>query len=673
MSKKSFFSIPILAFYACLSFALLFLATPRAYADFTTWSDDDFSPSGLNSNGSVAVGHKPVGVSREAVIWELGIGFTSLGYLPGGSSGSSSANAVSGDGSIVVGDAYSTSGTQAFRWTKATGMVGMGDLPGGSFFSVADDISTDGKVIVGYSSAAAGTEAFRWTESAGMQSLGVLPGGFHVSRARAVNSDGSVIVGYSGSGPGVEAFRWTASGGMVGLGDLPGGSFRSEAYDVSADGSVVVGDATTADGSEAFRWTEKDGMQGLGDLPGGLRISTARAVSGNGAIVVGVSVSDIGGEVYRWSQPTGMKSLHSLLDGKGVPVAGFELENVSDISDDGTIIIGEGKAPDGSGISWIAKYDDGFAGLTTFEDVNKSLEDLSTLTPRISGMSLLTLRSLLETQRYSEDSLTSFWGLGTFGTDYEFSGDDINGYGAVGMTHFWRSGWSFGGGVFVGNTTIESSFGGQQNSTLVGPGLFVGYMPNPTGLHVKLGAMYNYANLKLDRAYSNGSGTTSSEGDTDGHVLGGVAHIAWLFALQNMFIVQPFFQYEVQEIKINEYKEETGPLPAKYDSRDFVTNKTRLGLEAGYLVKDDLTLSVWGAWNHRYEDEGPSMKGELIGVTSFDYGKGEIDQDWGDTGLKVSWLPEAGAELILTVGFAFDNQYYAAPDQYVQVGFSVDF
>ena len=660
----------VVQFVGVMAFICLGVLLLPAHASFETIPQNTFVPNAVNSNGSVIVGYR-LNAYVEAYLRKLDGSYVALGELQPG--GESRAEAVSGDGTVIAGFAGGPSGFEAFRWTSASGMVGLGDLSGGGFSSRAFGISDDGKVIVGRGTSASGQEAFRWTAGAGMVGLGDLPGGIFSSTAYGVNADGSVVVGYGFNASGQEAFRWTAAGGMVGLGDLPGGVHKSIATDVSADGSVVVGRGTTDDGFEAFRWTESEGMVGLGDLPGGANNSSASAVSGNGAIIVGLGKTAAGNEVFRWSQSQGMQSLNTLLKAEGVPLDGYDLYGVHGISDDGTIIVGVGAAPDGSDISWIAKYDDGFAGLTTFEDLNKSLEDLSTLTPRISGMSLLTLRSLLESQRYSEDSLTSFWGLGTFGSDYEFSGDDINGYGAVGMTHFWRSGWSLGGGVFVGNTTVESSFGGQQNSTLVGPGVFVGYMPNPTGLHVKVGAMYNYANLKLDRAYSNGSGTTSSEGDTDGHVLGGVAHVAWLFALQNMFIVQPFFQYEVQEIKINEYKEETGPFPAKYDSRDFVTNKTRLGLEAGYLVKDDLTLSVWGAWNHRYEDEGPSMKGELIGVTSFDYGKGEIDQDWGDTGVKISWLPEAGAELILTVGFAFDNQYYAAPDQYVQVGFSVDF
>lgn len=644
--------------------------TTNSYADFSSWPDADFRPEALSSDGSISAGNQRVGFENQAMIRRQDGSYIYLGALISG--GQSQALGISGDGTIVVGESSSVSGVQAFRWTKDTGMVGLGDLPGGSYRSLARGISLDGSTIVGDSISGSGVEAFKWTQSGGMVGLGDLSGGFFLSRARAVSADGQVIVGSSVSGSGAEAFRWTEDAGMVGLGDLPGGIFNSEATDVSSDGSVIIGDAMVASGAQAFRWTEKDGMKGLGYLSGG-SFSNAQAVSGNGAIVVGVSNVSGGGQVFRWTEPTGMKPLKKLLSDSGVPLDGFVLENASDISEDGKIITGLGTAPDGSDVSWIAKYDDGFAGLTTFDDVNESLEDLSTITPRISGMSLLTLRSLLEAQRYSEASLDNFWGLGTFGSDNNFSGDDINGYGAVGMTHFCRSGWSFGGGVFVGNTTLQTSFGGRQDSTLVGPGVFVGYMPEATGLKVKVGGIYNYVNLKLDRAYSNGTGTTTSEGDTDGYILGGVAHISWLFALQRVFLVQPFFQYEIQQIEINGYTEETGPFPAKYENRDLLTNKTRLGLETGYMVRDDLTLSIWGAWNHRYEDEGPTMKGELIGITSFNYGEGEIDQDWGDAGFTVSWLPEAGAELMLKFGFAFDNEYYAAPDQYVQVGFSVDF
>lgn len=658
--------IPILL----LCMLSMLISTTTAHASFSSWSRADFTPRALNSDGTVSAGYRLVGFDKEALIRKQDGTYIALGALiPGGTS---DATDISGDGTIVVGTAQTASAVNAFRWTQATGMVSLGSLPGGLDISYARGISRNGTTIVGDAQSSNGTEAFRWTQSTGMVGLGDLSGGFFYSEANAVNDNGSVIVGYSISSSGPEAFRWTQSTGMVGLGDLPGGIFDSVATGVSSDGSVVIGNGRSSSGQEAFRWTEQTGMQGLGFLPGGT-FSKALAISGNGAIIVGSALSSSGGQAFRWTDPTGMRSLKDLLSESGVPLSGFSLTAAGAISEDGTIIVGLGEAPDGSDISWIAKYDDGFAGLTTFEDVNKSLEDLSTLTPRLSGMSLLTLRSLLESQRYSEDSLTSFWGLGTFGTDDDFSGNDIEGYGALGMTHFLRSGWSFGGGVFLGNTLLESSFGGRQKSTLVGPGIFVGYMPEATGLAVKVGGIYNYLDLKLDRAYSNGTGTTTSEGDTDGYILGGVAHISWLFAFQQAFIVQPFFQYEIQQIEINKYTETTGPLPAKYDSRNYTDNKTRLGLETGYRVQDDLTLSIWGAWNHRFEDEGPTMKGELIGVTSFNYGEGKIDQDWADAGVTISWIADTGVELLAKVGFAFDNEYYAAPDQYVQIGFSVDF
>ncbi len=566
-------SIAALLFFFLLLSEAGFISSSLG-ADFSYFPTSELVLNSVNGDGTLTVGFTP-SPNRQAYLRKQDGTYVNLGSLKPG--GESEANGISGDGSVVVGSASGLSGTEAFRWTSSGGMGGLGDLSGGSFFSTALNVSDDGKVVVGRGASALGQEAFRWSSETGMVGLGDLPGGFFASEAQGVNADGSVIVGDSFSANGKEAFRWTAATGMVALGDFAGGGdHNSTAVDVSADGSVVAGTGETDQGFDAFKWTAETGMVSLGQLPGGSTSSTASAISGNGAIIVGLANTPSGNEVFRWSQNAGMQSLNTLLKEEGVALDGFNLYQLSDISDDGTVIVGVGEDPDGKTVSWIAKYDDGFVGLTTFEDVNKSLEDLSTLTPRISGMSLLTLRSLLESQRYSEDSLTSFWGLGTFGSDFEFSGDDINGYGALGMTHFWRSGWSFGGGVFVGNTTVESSFGGRQNSTLIGPGIFVGYMPAPTGLQIKVGAMYNYVDLELDRAYSNGTGTTSSDGDTEGHVLGGVAYVAWLFALQNMFIVQPFFQYEVQEIKINKYEETTGPLPAKYDSRYFVTNKTRL-------------------------------------------------------------------------------------------------
>jgi len=303
--------------------------------------------TGISADGSVVVGDSASALGgREAFRWTQKHGMVGLGYLPGYTL-HSYAYDVSADGSVIVGWGTNTFGqVQASRWTQRDGWVGLGGLDPNSINSIALGVSADGSVVVGYSYNPTTQEAFRWTQSGGMVGLGC--GG---CSARGVSADGSVIVGISG-----EAFRWTQGGGMVGLGDLPGGYYGSAAYGVSADGSVVVGNSYSASGMEAFRWTPSTGMVGLGYLPGGGGNFLIRAwdVSADGSVIVGGSSSSSGDRAFTWDATNGMRALSDVLTAMGVDLTGWTLTWAYGISDDGTVIVGDGINPDGNTEAWIA-------------------------------------------------------------------------------------------------------------------------------------------------------------------------------------------------------------------------------------------------------------------------------------------------------------------------------
>jgi probable HAF family extracellular repeat protein len=211
-------------------------------------------------------------------------------------------------------------------------------------------------------SAASPEEGFAWTAASGMQPLGFLPGD-NFSSAFAVSADGAVIVGRSGvigsEEGGTEAVRWVG-GGLEGLGDLPGGRFNSFATAVSSDGAVVVGASESAEGgstrTEAFRWTETGGMQGLGLLVSGPSATTAQGVSTDGNRVVGVSQSSLSGEdAFFWSPEHGMRALQDVLEQDfGLDFGGWVLSSATQISADGSTIVGRGLNPLGSVEAWVA-------------------------------------------------------------------------------------------------------------------------------------------------------------------------------------------------------------------------------------------------------------------------------------------------------------------------------
>ncbi len=319
--------------------------------------------SAISADGAVAVGVGSAPAGLELFRWTFPGGMASLGKLAPSDS-DESATGVSSDGAVIVG----RSGNEAYRWTS-TGMVGLGYLPPvvageEAVISNAEGVSGDGSIAVGWNYfngpcysgefgpvCDARTSGFTWTSAGGLA-----PFSPSTALPRDVSASGAVIVGEGVNGSNLEAFRYDPSGGFELLGRLAGHA-RSDANAVSADGSTVVGQSSVGSTPwEAFRWTEAGGMQGLGDLnSGAFGGSEALGVSGDGSLVVGTAPSDTGSTAFIWDEAHGMRALAQILiDELGLDLTGWTLTRATDISGDGSVIVGWGMNPNGDSESWIA-------------------------------------------------------------------------------------------------------------------------------------------------------------------------------------------------------------------------------------------------------------------------------------------------------------------------------
>jgi uncharacterized membrane protein len=329
--------------------------------------------------------------------------FTWLGVLdPSQYYGFNSNHALSGDGLTVVSSGVSAQGTtQAWRWTSATGIVSLGDVPGEFVDSYAKAVSFDGSVIVGYGYGGPQQtnypQAFRWTAETGMHGLGsAQPDFVPLSTATGVSADGSVIVGTTiVSGCDGVAFRWTSASGFSTVNDSSGHCLRnSEATGVSADGTTIVGNAdllfdggngyfgngfisqdggpalilpnviraVSGDGSlvvghtnryptHPFAWNEQSGTFLIPEIdpdPDSLSLNVATAVSADGQTIVGLMRNT----PFVWTAAGGTQSVLDILASQGVIVDG-RIWNVTGVSADGKVIIGDGDGPGGHQL-WIA-------------------------------------------------------------------------------------------------------------------------------------------------------------------------------------------------------------------------------------------------------------------------------------------------------------------------------
>jgi uncharacterized membrane protein len=229
--------------------------------------------------------------------------------------------------SVVVGSL----GTEPFRWSQAGGFEEFGGIaPDSSYgpLAISNDGSTtllgpiaNGPIVIADEPFVPGASmtrnTIRWTAAEGPIELGPAEG-FTAGAARALSADGRVIAGHSSDfgvfpTPRIRATVWQGDQPTL----LPAIADYCDALDISADGSIIVG--TAGYGS------------GVILAPGEL----------NGAVI--------------WKDGTA-RFITELLTtdyGLGVELEGWHLTYATAISDDGTVIAGNGFAPDGSSAAWV--------------------------------------------------------------------------------------------------------------------------------------------------------------------------------------------------------------------------------------------------------------------------------------------------------------------------------
>ena len=128
---------------------------------------------------------------------------------------------------------------------------------------------------------------------------------------------------------------------------MPGGA-SSVAHAVSADGAVIFGNGDSTAGVQAFRWTAETGMMALGSF---MPLATCEDVT----ILVGERYASPDFPAVIWDEANGLRSLEEMLEiDLGLDLGGWTLWSPTDISSDGTIIVGYGTNPLGRSEGWVA-------------------------------------------------------------------------------------------------------------------------------------------------------------------------------------------------------------------------------------------------------------------------------------------------------------------------------
>ena len=260
---------------------------------------------GASADGSVIVagGLTDIfsGIHNQAFTWSEAAGQRLLNY----SGYEVYPTCISADGSVIAGHGRigffgSPPENQAFIWGVNSGWVD----PSNYIESEVADMSADGLVLVGWNRprvAPFEPRPYRWTPATGMVDLGIIPGARR-GYADAVSGDGLVVVGRSIDHTNTTFTLLWGPGGTVVI-----GSRAVRAAALSFDGSIVVGTNTSATGAgnRAFRWTSATGLVEL-PLPPGYIATGASDISDDGSVILGYAAAAQGGtRMFRWSSTAG--------------------------------------------------------------------------------------------------------------------------------------------------------------------------------------------------------------------------------------------------------------------------------------------------------------------------------------------------------------------------------
>lgn len=329
------------------------------HASFATLdANDDFvlgtRATALTADGTTVVGvglsQRP-GVETEAFRWTAANAFEVLGSMPtdaGGPFANTEPNAVSADGSIIVGGAWTTGAAfagRAFRWTEANGFDSLPNcVVGGDLRATA--LSADGTQIVG--DVVDQPDPFFWDppyETCRTVGFPTYPNTGSVLTTD-IDAAGEITVGYLIQTAPARNFavRWFADGSFEMFGE------DRTPVSISADGTTVV--------SRFAYWTETSGWVGIpAAIPGSLFGRDMKAANADGSVIVGSDSPFLAGppSAAIWDAANGSRLLQDELEQTyGLDLTGWNLQDAIDISDDGSVIVGNGIDPDGTPRAWRA-------------------------------------------------------------------------------------------------------------------------------------------------------------------------------------------------------------------------------------------------------------------------------------------------------------------------------
>lgn len=654
---------------------------------------DDFLQSvGVSNSGAVlAIWGNPVGSTTfyRSLILQNG-SLIDLGTLKSDNSGPSRIHDLSPNGNFAVGwTSTDLGGTGGYIWSSTNGLT---QITGGEVTGLVEQayaVNNSGFVVGATEDSSSVRRGYVWNSTSGVTFLDSLLGNSTNSEALDISSSGNRIVGRSNSATGSRAVLWN-SGLVEDLGTLRSdNSGDSVANAISADGSVVVGwswsDVPSGNSQRAFRWTSSDGMTSLGYLGenDSAGFSVANDVSDDGSVIVGQAfgrdTAGIGwGRAFRWTNSTGMTDLGTLRsDNSGSSEA-------MAVSSDGQTVVGTSATDAGDPRPFIWRSGTMLDHENTLAQVAENAQQQAVASTVLSGVSEFALGQEISVPTQT-DAVTrlSTKGSGTIRPPISVrvslagaANSDATDVALAGVTAAaaLSPNLTFGGYLGLGQEigSLEG-FGIDGNFNTVG--LYLrGNPTGGTGLTWKLALAQTGSDVEITRAASLAN-TEAGSGDSSMKSRAASFELGYSF-LQGNTTLTPFAKITRTTYERDGYTENNGiAFPVTYDAHKQDATFATLGLNADFVAGERGMIRLSGGMEfdlHRSENPVTGTSA-IPGATSFSVASPKIEnENRAFASARYTHALGNGAVMDFSVGFQ-QSAYSNKPTALAAIGYQMSF
>lgn len=365
---------------------LLALAINQAYGQSTMYGVGDLSGGAIWSQvrdvtktGGViyAVGSSAANsggtAGDTAFLWTSSGGMSAIPNLVTNTTATNfvTASDITADAAYIAGRSRidPTGGNRQAAQITTSGLtpLALADPSGFTTPSYAVSISSDGSVLYGVGINGSGqSQAVRYfaggpSTAVPFASVGDIAS-FPV--ARALSSNGNLMLGTSstnalGAGPGSRAFLYNNSAASVTLLPLLSGGTWSQGLAMNSAGSLMLlgGDTPTNANGELYLY-DGTAVAALGTPNPTLGLNTFGGMSADGSVVGLTWTTPSSAQSFIYNSH-GWQDFYGVASGSGADLSGWTTLNINGISEDGTLVWGDG-LHDGNNEGFVLEFSSGY-------------------------------------------------------------------------------------------------------------------------------------------------------------------------------------------------------------------------------------------------------------------------------------------------------------------------